>query len=46
MKLCKNCKKPFKPTYSSLQQVCSFECSIELSKKKQEKKNKNLIAII
>jgi len=38
MKLCKNCKEPFKPTYNSVQQVCSFECSIELSKTLSEKK--------
>jgi len=38
MKLCKNCKERFKPTYNTLQQVCSFECSIELSKKLSEKK--------
>ena len=38
MKLCKNCKEPFKPTYNSVQQVCSFECSIELSKTLAEKK--------
>ena len=38
MKLCKNCKESFKPTYNSVQQVCSFECSIELSKKLAEKK--------
>ena len=40
MKVCRNCGKSFKPSYSTLQKVCSFECSIELSKKNQAKKEK------
>ena len=38
MKTCKNCKIKFEPKYSSVQQVCSFECSIELAKTNKKKK--------
>jgi len=37
MKVCKNCKTKFVPAYNSLQQACSVNCAIELSKKKSQK---------
>ena len=40
MRTCKNCKDKFEPQYNSVQSVCSFECSIELTKKNSEKKRK------
>jgi hypothetical protein len=40
MKICKNCKEKFEPKYSSTQQVCGFECSIELAKKNKKSKVK------
>ena len=38
MRNCKNCGKKFEPQYNKVQQVCSFECSIELAKNKIKKK--------
>lgn len=35
-KICKCCKKPFKP-YNPLQQVCNIACAIELNKTKEKK---------
>lgn len=40
MRTCKYCKIKFEPQYNSVQSVCSFECSIELTKKNSEKKRK------
>jgi hypothetical protein len=40
MKTCKNCKEKFEPKYSSVQQVCGFECSIELTNKNKKSKVK------
>ena len=37
-KKCKNCKKPFKPTYSSLQQVCGHKCAAILAREKESNK--------
>jgi len=37
-KKCKQCKQPFTPLYSSLQAVCGVNCSIVMSKVKEEKK--------
>ena len=36
MKTCKVCKSKFKPTYSTVQMVCSSKCAIEYSKNKQK----------
>lgn len=42
MRTCKNCGKKFEPQYNKVQQVCSFECSIELAKNKiKEKQSKD-----
>ena len=41
MKKCKVCRKEFKPTYSSVQMVCSPKCAIEYTK--QKKKNKQVL---
>ena len=41
MKNCKVCRKEFKPTYSSVQMVCSPKCAIEYTK--QKKKNKQVL---
>jgi hypothetical protein len=38
MRTCKNCKCKFDPQYNKVQQVCSFESSIELAKNKTNKK--------
>ena len=47
MKKCKVCRKEFKPTYSSVQMVCSPKCAIEYTKQKkknkQESNNKKLL---
>ena len=40
MRTCKNCKEKFKPQYNSVQLVCSFECSIELTNINKSKKAK------
>ena len=40
MRTCKNCKDKFEPQYNSVQSVCSFECSIELTKANSKKKAK------
>lgn len=41
MKTCKVCKSKFKPTYSSVQMVCSPKCAIEYSSSKKKAKTKN-----
>lgn len=41
-KKCKNCKKYFKQTYSTLQVCCSTKCAIEYSKAKKEKQQNDL----
>ena len=41
MKKCKVCRKEFKPTYSSVQMVCSPKCAIEYTK--QKKKNNQVL---
>ena len=40
MRTCKLCKIKFEPQYNAVQSVCSFSCSIELTKKNQQKKAK------
>lgn len=45
---CKECGKPFKPTFSTLQRVCGFQCSLNASRKysikQKEKESKKEIA--
>ena len=42
MKTCKVCKSKFKPTYSTVQMVCSPKCAIEYSKQRKEKNKSSL----
>ncbi|MAG50026.1 hypothetical protein CL621_00090 [archaeon] len=37
MRKCKNCKDKFEPKYNSVQEVCSYECAIELNQKRKDK---------
>ncbi len=41
-KRCKNCKKSFEQTYSTLQVCCSTKCAIEFSKEKKKEQAKSL----
>ncbi len=41
-KKCKNCKKSFEQTYSTLQVCCSTKCAIEFSKAKKKEQAKSL----
>ena len=43
MKTCKVCKSKFKPTYSTVQMVCSPKCAIEYSKQRKEKNNEKIL---
>ena len=40
MRTCKNCKKKFEPTYSSVQSVCGYTCTYVYSKMQDQKKAK------
>lgn len=40
MKKCKVCGKEFKPTFSTAQPVCSYQCALELNKANKSKKEK------